>query len=51
MHYKMNECYGKKFILNGMLETADSFDNSLVYEGDSVYEVIQDGEKQSGLLL
>jgi len=36
----MNECYGKKFILNGMLETADSFDNSLVYEGDSVYEVI-----------
>lgn len=37
----MNECYGKKFILNGMLETADSFDNSLVYEGDSVYEVIR----------
>jgi len=24
-----------------MLETADSFDNSLVYEGDSVYEVIR----------
>jgi len=37
----MNECYGKKFILNGMLETADSFDNLLVYEGDSVYEVIR----------
>jgi branched-chain amino acid aminotransferase len=37
----MNECYGKKFILNGKLETSDSFDNSLVYEGDSVYEVIR----------
>ena len=37
----MNECYGKKFILNGKLETSDSFDNSLVYEGDSIYEVIR----------
>jgi branched-chain amino acid aminotransferase len=37
----MNECYGNKFILNGKLETSDSFDNSLVYEGDSVYEVIR----------
>jgi len=37
----MNECFGKKFILNGKLENADSFDNSLVYEGDSVYEVIR----------
>lgn len=37
----MNECFGKKFILNGELETADLFDITLVYEGDSVYEVIR----------
>jgi branched-chain amino acid aminotransferase len=37
----MNECYGKKFILNGELHPFDHFDNSLVYEGDSVYEVIR----------
>jgi branched-chain amino acid aminotransferase len=37
----MNECNGKKFILNGNLQSSDSFDNSLVYEGDSVYEVIR----------
>ena len=37
----MNECFGKKFILNGKLEPSDSFDNSLVYEGDSIYEVIR----------
>jgi branched-chain amino acid aminotransferase len=37
----MNECYGKKFILNGELNPADNFDNSLVYEGDSIYEVIR----------
>jgi branched-chain amino acid aminotransferase len=37
----MNECFGKKFILNGNLESADIFDNSLVYEGDSIYEVIR----------
>lgn len=37
----MNECYGKKFILNGEIQDADIFDNSLVYEGDSVYEVIR----------
>ncbi len=37
----MNECYGKRFILNGELQTEDVFDNSLVYEGDSVYEVIR----------
>ncbi|MGA2407917.1 MAG: aminotransferase class IV [Bacteroidales bacterium] len=37
----MNECYGKKFILNGDLQQAELFDNSLVYEGDSVYEVIR----------
>lgn len=38
---KMNECYGKKFILNGEILPSDLFDNSLVYEGDSVYEVIR----------
>jgi branched-chain amino acid aminotransferase len=37
----MNECYGKKFILNGSLQPAEIFDNSLVYEGDSVYEVLR----------
>jgi branched-chain amino acid aminotransferase len=37
----MNECFGKKFILNGDLQPAGSFDNSLVYEGDSIYEIIR----------
>lgn len=37
----MNECFGKKFILNGEPQPAYLFDNSLVYEGDSVYEVIR----------
>jgi branched-chain amino acid aminotransferase len=37
----MNECYGKKFILNGAMHPCDMFDNSLVYEGDSIYEVIR----------
>jgi branched-chain amino acid aminotransferase len=37
----MNECHGKKFILNGVLQSSDLFDNTLVYEGDSVYEVIR----------
>jgi branched-chain amino acid aminotransferase len=37
----MNECFGRKFILNGELRPSDFFDNSLVYEGDSVYEVIR----------
>jgi branched-chain amino acid aminotransferase len=37
----MNECYGKKFILNGQVHPSDQFDNSLVYEGNSIYEVIR----------
>jgi branched-chain amino acid aminotransferase len=37
----MIECFGKKFVLNGELHTADLFDNTLVYEGDSIYEVIR----------
>jgi branched-chain amino acid aminotransferase len=37
----MNECYGKKYILNGNLQPAEMFDKSLVYEGDSVYEVLR----------
>ncbi len=37
----MTECAGKKFILNGELQPAELFDKSLVYEGDSVYEVIR----------
>jgi branched-chain amino acid aminotransferase len=37
----MKECLGKKFILNGELLPVELFDNSLVYDGDSVYEVIR----------
>jgi branched-chain amino acid aminotransferase len=37
----MNECSGKKFVLNGNLQPAEMFDKSLVYEGDSVYEVLR----------
>jgi branched-chain amino acid aminotransferase len=37
----MDECHGKKFILNGELYPAEQFDKSLVYEGDSIYEVIR----------
>ena len=37
----MNECYGKNFILNGDILPARMFDNSLVYDGDSIYEVIR----------
>jgi branched-chain amino acid aminotransferase len=37
----MNECYSKKFILNGKIHPADHFDNTLVYDGDSIYEVIR----------
>jgi branched-chain amino acid aminotransferase len=37
----MNECFGKRFIINGKLEISENFDNSLVYEGESVYEVIR----------
>jgi branched-chain amino acid aminotransferase len=37
----MDVCYSKNFILNGSLMSCDDFDNSLVYEGDSIYEVIR----------
>jgi branched-chain amino acid aminotransferase len=37
----MNECYGKKFIINGELQPSEMFHNSLIYEGDSIYEVIR----------
>jgi branched-chain amino acid aminotransferase len=37
----MNECFGNKFILNGTLQPVELFENSMVYEGDSVYEVIR----------
>jgi branched-chain amino acid aminotransferase len=37
----MDVCYGKNFILNGCLKPSGAFDNSLVYEGDSIYEVIR----------
>ena len=37
----MSECFGNEFILNGILQPSDLFDNSLIYEGESVYEVIR----------
>jgi branched-chain amino acid aminotransferase len=37
----MNECFGKNFILNGEIMPAETFDPALVYEGESVYEVIR----------
>lgn len=37
----MNECIGKNYILNGDLRPAESFSNSYVYEGDSIYEVLR----------
>ncbi len=37
----MNECLGKKFIIDGEIESSDMFNNSFVYDGDSVYEVIR----------
>lgn len=37
----MNECFGKKLIINGLLNAAEVFDNSMVYEGESIYEVIR----------
>lgn len=37
----MTECYGNFFIHNGELQPAEFFDNSLVYEGESVYEVLR----------
>jgi branched-chain amino acid aminotransferase len=38
---EMEECYGRNFILNGELQSDDQFNSGLVYEGDSVYEVIR----------
>lgn len=37
----MKECIGNHFILNGNLRPVGEFDNSLVYKGTSVYEVIR----------
>jgi branched-chain amino acid aminotransferase len=37
----VNECFGRKFILNGEIHQCNDFKNSLVYEGDSIYEVIR----------
>ena len=37
----MSECFGNSFILNGELQPTELFDNSLVYGGDSIYEVIR----------
>jgi branched-chain amino acid aminotransferase len=41
MNFMMSECYGKNFILNGELQPVVLFDNKMVYEGESVYEVIR----------
>lgn len=37
----MKECHGNNFVLNGELQPTEIFDNSLVYEGESVYEVLR----------
>jgi branched-chain amino acid aminotransferase len=37
----MNECFGKRYILNGEFHPVETFDKSLVYEGDSLYEVLR----------
>jgi len=37
----MSECYGNYFIHNGIVKPAALFDNSMVYEGESVYEVLR----------
>ena len=37
----MSECFGNSFILNGELQPTEIFNNSLVYEGDSIYEVLR----------
>jgi branched-chain amino acid aminotransferase len=37
----MSECYGLNFILNGELHPSELFDNSMLYDGDSIYEVIR----------
>lgn len=37
----MSECFGNYFVQNGILQPAELFDNSLVYEGESVYEVLR----------
>ena len=37
----MSECLGNNFILDGEMQPVELFDNSLVYEGESIYEVIR----------
>lgn len=37
----MDECFGKYFIRNGEKLPSDLFNSSMVYEGESVYEVIR----------
>jgi branched-chain amino acid aminotransferase len=37
----MHECAASKFLLNGEIQPSELFDKSLVYEGDSIYEVIR----------
>ena len=37
----MSECFGTNFVLNGELQPSELFDNSMVYEGESIYEVLR----------
>jgi branched-chain amino acid aminotransferase len=37
----MNECFGKYYIFNGELKTSGTLNNNMIYEGESVYEVIR----------
>ncbi|HRT48515.1 MAG TPA: aminotransferase class IV [Bacteroidales bacterium] len=37
----MSECFGNYFIHNGTLQPVELFDNSFIYEGESIYEVLR----------
>lgn len=41
IYIDMRECSGKYFILNGELQPAELFESTMVYEGESIYEVIR----------
>ena len=37
----MKECAGNYFIKNGVMLSVEDFDNNMVYEGESIYEVLR----------
>jgi len=40
-YFAMKECAGNYFIKNGVTLPAEEFDNKMVYEGESIYEVLR----------